>query len=94
MNTADRQRIAELLRDESRSFRSIAREIGISDWTVRRVARELDGDPRPMKSSAREIPDYDRDGSEAGGWIGLAMFVGFIALVVWFALRGLPPPEA
>ena len=52
---ADRERIAELLEDDARSFRSIGRELGVSDWLVRKTARDLQGDPRPMRQR-RSLP--------------------------------------
>ena len=53
MSAADRDRIVELLRrpDAFRSERFRARR-DIRDWTIRKIARELDGDPRPMRQRA------------------------------------------
>ncbi len=51
MKAADGQRIEQLLDDASFSCRAIARETGYSDWTIRKIARELDGDSRPMRRS-------------------------------------------
>lgn len=89
----DRARIEELLLDETLSLRAIAREVGCSDWTVRRIARELDGDSRPMKRERSEMPDESSEGLEIAGWIGLAAAVALIGLAIWFQLRGMPPPE-
>jgi hypothetical protein len=89
----DREFVEQLLQDPQRSCRSIARETGYSDWTIRKIARELDGDPRPMKNERRAAPDESGNESEIAGWIGLAIFGAFIALVVWLGFRGMPPPE-
>lgn len=88
MSASDRDRIAELLEDETRSFRSIGRELGLSDWLVRKTARDLYGDPRPMKrqASQSEEPAVEEI-SAATGWL---MFVGFIAVLalgVWAAVH-------
>jgi hypothetical protein len=91
---SDRERIAELLEDETRSFRSISRELGVSDWLVRKTARELDGDPRPMRRSPRQRADQgDDEGSPMSGWIVLAVVVGCFALMIWAGARWTPPPE-
>jgi hypothetical protein len=70
MTPADRERIERLLQDPTRSCRAISRDTGSSDWTIRKIARELDGDPRPMKrrrsSSAPEPPP---DASSLTAWI-------------------------
>jgi transposase-like protein len=52
MSPRDRERIAAALQDESKSFRAIARELGVSDWVVRRVYRQISGDDRPMRGHA------------------------------------------
>lgn len=94
MTRAEVDRVRELLADETLSFRAIAREVGCSDWTVRRIARELDNDPRPMKRDRHETPDQVYEGSDTAGWIGLSAFVAFIGLAIWLGLRNMPPPEA
>jgi hypothetical protein len=88
VTSADADRIRDLLADETLSFRAVAREVGCSDWTVRRIAREFDGDPRPMKRGSR-VPQSE--GSEIGAWVRLALFVGLLALGLWFSCRGTPP---
>ncbi len=87
----DRDRIHELLQDESRSLRSIAREVGCSDWTVRSIDRQLRGDSRPMKQS-RSAP-YPRD-QEATGLMGWAIAFGLFGIIgaaLWFLRR--PPTD-
>jgi len=96
MKPVDRARIEELLRDETLSFRAVAREVGASDWSVRRIARELDGDPRPIKRDRAEHSGacYESsDSSGTTGWVALASVVGFVALAVWASTRWMRPPE-
>lgn len=88
----DRDLVEELLEDESLSLREIARRAGCSDWTVRRIARELCGDPRPMKSAYAKINGGERP-PQILGWIGLALTATVVGLVIWAGLRGLPPTE-
>lgn len=91
MNTVDRELIVELLQDESRSLRDIAREAGCSDWTVRRISRQLRGDSRPMKNSANSsFHDYADSGSTPGWTVAIGLLVLFGA-ALWFALRRQPP---
>lgn len=91
--SADQERIAELLEDETRSFRSIGRELGVSDWLVRKTARELHGDPRPMRqrcSRSQEPP-----AEEVSPIVGWLIFGGFIlgtAFLIWIGARSAPPP--
>lgn len=78
-----------LLDDPTRSYRSIADEFGVSDWSVRAVARRLNDDPRPMKSP-RRIP-RDDESLGVGGWVILATIGAVLAgLIVQAARR---PPE-
>jgi hypothetical protein len=87
----DRERIAELLEDETRSFRSIGRELNVSDWLVRKIARELDGDPRPMRqhrSRSQEPPAEEV--SPLVGWLVLGGIVACVALAIWAGSR-MPP---
>jgi hypothetical protein len=87
MTPADRERIAELLDDDSLSFRAIARATGYSDHTIRRISRELTNDPRPMRSPP---PPRSSNASSAAGWI-VAGGVVFVALaLVWFRVRWAP----
>lgn len=82
MTRADR--VKALLADKQLSYRAIAREVGCSDWTVRRIAREQDW--RPMKSTHDETVG-------AATWVGLAVTVAAVALTVWVRLRQSPPRE-
>ena len=82
MTPADRQRIEELLADPSRSYRSISRETGYSDWTIRRVQRDLDGDARPMKQP-RYPPEESEDVSPILGWLVFGSVVAVLVLMIW-----------
>jgi hypothetical protein len=94
---ADRARIEELLaQDPPPSCRAISRVTGISDWTCRRVKRELDGDPRPMKRGSRarsEPTDELAEPLGLGGWIMFALVAGGIALAAWAGVRWTPPMD-
>lgn len=89
----DRDQVQRLLeQDKGRSFRSIARELGCSDWTVRSIARRVNSDPRPMKQR-RSIPHDDADPS---GIAGLGVLAGLVALfggLIWLMVRAARPPE-
>ena len=93
--STDREAIESLLReDEARSFRSISRELGVSDWLVRKKAREFYGDPRPMKqrrSQSDETPV--EEASPLTGWLVFVSVVGFLALAIWAGARWTPPPD-
>jgi transposase len=89
--STDRERIAELLEDETRSFRSIGRELGVSDWLVRKIARELDGDPRPMKQRPSRPQEPTEEVSTLTGWLVFGGVIGFIALAIWAGVRWTPP---
>lgn len=87
------QHIAELLEDETRSFRSIGRELGVSDWLVRKIARELDGDLRPMKQQRSHAHEVTDDSSLAP-WLVFGGMVFGVAFLVWIGARSAPPPES
>lgn len=84
----DRDLIEALLADGSLSYREIARRADCSDYAVRAISRQLNGDPRPMKS-ARRPRDNDKP-LGMGGWaaVGIAAAVG--GLMWWVARK---PPE-
>jgi hypothetical protein len=91
---ADRARIAELLADPSLSCRAIARETGYSDWTIRKIARELDGDSRPMRqrrSHSDEIPPDEV--SPVTGWLVFGGIVSFFVIAIWAGTRWPPPSD-
>ena len=96
MNAADRERIVEmLLEDPPPSCRAVSRATGYSDWTIRKIARELDGDPRPMKrrrSRSEEPPPEEV--SPLIGWLVFGGVIGCFALAIWAGARWMPPPEA
>ena len=59
MTPADRERIVEmLLEDPPPSYRAVSRASGYSDWTIRKIARDLDGDSRPMKERRSRSDEY------------------------------------
>jgi hypothetical protein len=91
---ADRSRIEELLQDETRSYRSIGRELGISDWTVRKVARELSGDPSPMRHQPSRSAETPEEVSALTCWLVVGGVLGFFALAIWAGLRWTPPFES
>lgn len=88
MTPADRDRIEQLLQDPSLSCRAIARETGFSDWTIRKIARQLDGDPRPMRSHTSVNAE---DGSAVAGWLAIGGVAAFFALLIWASSRWTPP---
>jgi hypothetical protein len=54
MRPVNRAIVEELLADETLSYKEIARRASCSDFSVRTIARELSGDPRPMKTPRGE----------------------------------------
>jgi hypothetical protein len=94
VKAADRERIEQLLEDPSFSCRAIARETGYSDWTIRKIARELDGDSRPMRqrrSHSDEVPPDEV--SPVAGWLVFGGFVAAIVLAIWAGWRWGRPPD-
>ncbi|MFY9663351.1 MAG: hypothetical protein WAL67_06810 [Candidatus Cybelea sp.] len=77
-------RVKALLADEKLSYRAIAREVGCSDWLVRRISREEHW--RPMKSTHDETVGI-------AVWVGLAATVAAIALRVLIRLSVSPPTD-
>jgi hypothetical protein len=88
---ADRDRIAELLQDPSLSYRAIGRQLGISDWTIRRVARELDGDCRPMKQQRCRPEESIEEPSAFSSWLISGIVAAGLALAIWAGARWAPP---
>jgi transposase-like protein len=93
MTSDDRDRIAELLQDPSLSYRAIGRDLGISDCTVRRVARELDGDSRPMRQRRSQPQESTEELSSLTCWLVFGGVAAFFALAIWAGTRWPPPPE-
>jgi hypothetical protein len=93
VNPADRQRIEQLLDDPSFSCRAIARETGYSDWTIRKIARELDGDLRPMRQRRSRSDEVPPEVSSVTGWLVFGGFVAAIVLATWAGSRWAPPPD-
>jgi hypothetical protein len=91
---ADRAQIAELLGDPSLSCRAIARETGYSDWTIRKIARELDGDPRPMKQRGQRPQESTEEVSALTSWLVFGGFIAFFTLAIWARVRWVPLPES
>lgn len=82
--SVDRRRIEGLLTDKSRSLRSIARTVGCSDWSVRRIAREHDDDSRSRRHP--EISDYEQ--SEVPRWVSpVATIAVLVGLAICTAFR-------
>lgn len=94
MTRAQRTRIAERLQDETRSYRSLSRELGVSDWLVRKVAREVYADPRPMRRRrARSEETPAEEVSAATSWLAFGGFGFILAFAIWAAVRWSPPRE-
>ena len=98
MSPADRALIEDLLlQDPTRSCRSISRQTGYSDWTIRKIARELDGDPRPMKQQrwpAHETPREPESVSPVTSWLTFGGFIAVLALMIWAGMRWAPPLDS
>lgn len=86
MTPEDRAQIEELLKDETHSYREIARQTGYSDFTIRAVARKLMGNDRPLKSTRRSR-DVTNGGS-ISGWVLLAGVIGIIGAIWYFNKEG------
>jgi hypothetical protein len=93
MSGVDRERIADLLADESLSFRAIGRMTGASDWSVRRIAREIAGDETPMKRRYSPQDDARTDVLPALSWTIWGGAIGLVCLGIWALVRIAPPPE-
>ncbi len=94
MTPAKRARIEEALQDETRSYRSLSRELGVSDWLIRKVARGVHADPRPMRrrrSRSAETPAEEV--SAATSWLVFVGVVAAIVFAIWAGVRWGPPLE-
>ena len=94
MTPAERTWIEELLtQDPPPSCRAISRATGISDWTIRRVKRERDGNPRPMKQPRSRPHEPEEEASALTSWLVFGGVVAFFALATWPGVRWIRPPE-
>lgn len=95
MNAADRNRIVDmLLEDPPPSCRAVSRATGYSDWTIRKIARELDGDPRPMRQQHSQPHEPPEELSALTAWIVFGGFIALIALAIWTGVRWSPLLES
>lgn len=95
MNAADRERIVDMLLEEPPpSCRAVSRATGYSDWTVRKIARELDGDTRPMRQPRSRSQEPADEVSALGAWLLFGGTVAVIALSIWAGVRSAPPPPS
>jgi hypothetical protein len=83
--SVDRELVERLLKDESLSFREIARRANCSDWSVRSIARESDDD-YSCDYAEGEPPTAREWGIFAGMLI--AVFGG-----IWLLARRFPPMD-
>ncbi len=86
--SVDRTLVEQLLQDQNLSYRECARRASCSEWTVRKIARDLAGDARPMKHAR------SADEDEPTGFVAWLTFAGIIAAIVgaiWLATRRVPP---
>lgn len=81
----DRQLVQRLLQDESLSFREIARRANCSDWSVRSIARDLDGDH--SRDTAPTEP-LTLSGCAVGIGVAILVFGG-----LWLVAKR-PPPSS
>ena len=95
MNATDRDCIVEmLLEDPPPSCRAVSRATGYSDWTIRKIARELDGDPRPMRQRLSRPQEPVEEAPAFTGWLVFGGVIGFFALAIWAARRSVPPLDS
>jgi hypothetical protein len=97
----DRIQVKGFLQDPTLSYREIARRTGHSDWSVRRVARELDGHPHSMNSTrcasttVRAAASDESDHSTwVTGWLIVVAITALCGLGLWRARRWDIPPHA
>jgi hypothetical protein len=67
----DRALVAQLLLDESLSYREIARRADCSDWSVRSIARQLDSEEFEDVASSEPLTGFE--------WCAI---LGIVALVI------------
>jgi hypothetical protein len=87
----DRDRIVEmLLEDPPPSCRAVSRATGYSDWTIRKILRDLDGDPRPMKRRSSRSQEPAEDVPALTSWLIFGVIVAAFGLAIWAGVRGAP----
>lgn len=90
--SVDRPLVEQLLEDGSLSYNEVAKRAHCSAWSVRRIARELAGDTRPMKTRRRSRREADRnsagDDASLAWWIVPLLAVGGIGLALFFRRGG------
>lgn len=80
--SVDRALVADLLQDESLSFREIARRANCSDWSVRSIARELaDPESSPQARNAKYQPLTTTDWAIVAGFT--IVIIGGICFFAW-----------
>ncbi len=84
-HSVDRALVQRLLEETDLSRRAIATEAQCSDWSVRKIERELAGGNRPMKRARSEGDDGP---AGSGGWLVLVAFIAILSGVIWAASRG------
>lgn len=79
--SVDRERVAQLLQDESLSFREIARRAHCSDFSVRSIARELASDYPADDDTMQSEPLTATEWWIFGGIV--ALIVGGVCFAAW-----------
>ncbi len=75
--SVDHALVERLLEDESLSYREIARRAGCSEWSIRSIARQACGNPRPVKKarSRRSADDGPPVAAASLAWWGVPVLV-------------------
>jgi hypothetical protein len=85
----DYETVDRLIEDETLSLNEISRLAGCSSWSVRKRARELAGDPTPMKQPRASARAPNESEGEGIGIVGCLIFgaigIGIIVLIVYGA---------
>jgi len=90
----DRALVRRLLEETDLSHRAIAADAQCSDWSVRKIAREIAGGARPMKNArarrkATDEPLTDEDANLAW-WAGPLIVILAVGVGVAASLRRPP----
>jgi len=80
----DRELVMRLLQDDSLSFREIARRANCSDWSVRSIARDLDGNGSSDSATSEPLT---LSGCAVGIGVAILIFGG-----LWLVARRRPLP--